>query len=215
MTELVPPMATPGPWDGPSRHHLYRNMLAAVEDLATAWHHVIDTGAVDVGDPADRHIAAARLARMLCARHRKRYGHAIPVSVAPCAVAVVDGRNDTKWQTHDHLLVVTDRAVADLGLAARCPIRPLPTLVAGRPATWTTHADLLMFHNRSANVTVTYLGHDRHTYRGNELWRRTNAEWADVAERLQDEYDRVVAERVRRECQAERHRQTAAATAGL
>src|SRR5215207_3687207 len=88
LIEIEPPMPAAGPFHSIYRHTLYRNMLAAVEDLGAAWHNVIDDN-VDVGDTADRHIAAARLLRMLCSPHRRTYGHALPVTVLPCSVAVL------------------------------------------------------------------------------------------------------------------------------
>ena len=203
LIEIEPPMPAPGPFDSIYRHTLYRNMLAAVEDLGAAWHNVIDDN-VDVGDPADRHIAAARLLRMLCSRHRRIYGHALPVTVLPCSVAVLHNCVDIRWDDGDHLLLVTGRAVADLGLAARCPITPIPTLVIERPLGWADTAEFLMV--RTDDVTITYVAHDRHTYRRNELWRRTNAAWGDVAERVQREYDRLFAERLRRDWEGGRPR---------
>ena len=133
-------MPAPGPFDSIDDTTLYRNTLAAVEDLGAAWHNVIDDN-VDVGDPADRHIAAARLLRMFCSRHRRIYGHALPVTVLPCSVAVLHNCVDIRWDDGDHLLFVTGRAVADLGLAARCPITPIPTLVIERPLGWADTAE--------------------------------------------------------------------------
>ena len=204
MTELVPPMIRPEPTDSTHHHILYRNMLAAIEDFAAAWHQVVDIDNVDVGDPSERHIAAARLGRMFAARYRKLYGHPIPVSVVPCAVAVLHNQLDCRWDVGDHVLLVTDRAVADLGLAARCPSMPIPEFVIERPLDWIDRAEFLMY--RTAEVTITYVAHDRHTHQRAELWQRTNAAWADAAGRLQAEYDRLLNERVRREWEGGRPR---------
>ena len=100
----------------------------------------------------------------------------------PCSVAVLHNCVDIRWDDGDHLLLVTGRAVADLGLTARCPITPIPTLVIERPLGWADTAEFPMV--RTDDVTITYVAHDRHTYRRNELWRRTNAAWSDVAERV-------------------------------
>jgi hypothetical protein len=200
--DIVPPMPRPTAWAGSYRQDLYWNSLAAIQDLGAAWHQVVDIGDADVGDPGQRHIAAARLGRMIC--RRRRNGRSIPVSVVPCSVAVVHNEFDRRWDTHDHLLLVTDRVVADLGLSTRCPTLAPPQMLIERPLAWTEHANFLMM--RHDTVTVTYIAHDRHTYLRSALWRRSYAEWSDVVGRLQAELDRVTDEREQREAEAAQQR---------
>ena len=59
---------------------------------------------------------------------------------------------------------------------------------------------------RTDDVTITYVAHDRHTYRRNELWRRTNAAWSDVAERCPTRIRPTLAERLRRDREGGRPR---------
>lgn len=89
-------------------HRAERAAVAIAADRADAWGTIAD----DVAPAADRHIAGARVGRMMCTQFRSWFGHPMPATVVPCTVSIVS-RNGSPQVLHeaaDHLLLVTDRA---------------------------------------------------------------------------------------------------------
>jgi hypothetical protein len=104
------------------------------------------------------------------------------------------GGHEVRLAAADHLLLITDRAVLDLGLA-RCATLPgiPPVACAERTVPWpheSASLELIV-----ADVTLRYRLADHGTYRRSPLWRRTNREWDPVFERVHDHMDRLWSER--------------------
>jgi hypothetical protein len=169
-------------------HALYRSGFHVASDLVDAWHTVAARPDVDVGDPAERHIAGARLGRAMFVRLGSPLGHRSPTSVVSCAVSVTaDGDERPAFEAVDHLLLVTDRAIIDLGLAARCrSVVTFPSrIIIERLGEWPAgpeSQDTLRL--RGFDVTVLYRPNDDVSYRRSSLWRRTNRQWESVLDRL-------------------------------
>ena len=193
MISVVPPARRPRCDDDCWFHHSYRSALALADDLAAAWAAVADDPTVDVGGVADRHIAGARVGRAMCVRLGRMFGHRVPATVVPCAMsvrAVRDGR-ELRYDADDHLLLITDRAFVDLGLARCRSALPAiaPVACAERVVGWPAESTVLLVI--VGDVTVRYRLADHAAYRRSPLWRRTNREWNPILERVGAEIDRL------------------------
>jgi hypothetical protein len=169
---------------------LFRASLHMVVEMVDAWNMVVATDGLDVGDPGERHIAGARVIRTMCVRARHKFGHPMPASVVPCAVSVISDESVQPFEADDHLVVVTGRAVADVGLAARCApmLADHVPIVIERVGAWPSprYTAALEFEQGyplqigRPGVTVTYRPNANYSYRRSPLWRRTNRGWEEV-----------------------------------
>ena len=176
-----------------SSQKAYRSALAVADDLATAWAAVSADPSVDVGDIAERHVAGARIGRAMCAQLGTS-GHRMPSTVVPCRMSVTSscGR-EMRLAVDDHLLLITDRAVLDLGLARFQAAGLPPVVCAERTSPWPDQAGSLEVV--VADLTLRYRPTDHRVHRRSQVWRRTNRDWKPVFERLHDHMSRLWSER--------------------
>jgi hypothetical protein len=103
-----------------------------------------------------------------------------PTSVVSCAVSVTaNGDERPAFEALDHLLLVTDRAIIDLGLAARC--RSVLTFHRASSSSASGNGRLGPSRGHAASLLRrdgAVPAERRRRYRRSPLWRRTNRQWS-------------------------------------